>query len=233
MRVAICEAERFMLETLQTMIAGNSLVNRVRGFLALDELRDEIEDGSCYDLIFLRMEWKQPLSGIDFAAELLKISPITQIVYVAEENNRLAQQIFLNPGNICGYLVKPIEKDLLDKLLEKAWHTQSEKDAKKLVVQQKGVVHAIPLREICYLESRGHQLMIHTFKERILCYDRLEAMKERLPEQFQQCHKSYVVNFDNVRRIERNRMILKTEEEVPISRAKYAQVRTAYSKYAE
>lgn len=151
---------------------------------------------------------------------------------VAEENNRLAQQIFLKPANICGYLVRPVEQELLDKLLEKAWHAIEECDGEKLVVRQRGVVHAIPWRKICYLESRGHQIFIHTFHERVQCYDRLENMKECLPWHFQQCHKSYLVNFDNVRRIERNRIVLKTGEEIPISRAKYALVRAAYSQYA-
>jgi len=163
----------------------------------------------------------------------MKISPRTQIIYMAEENDRLAQHIFLKPANICGYLIKPIEQELLDKLLEKAWQACEEWEEKKLVVQQKGVLHAIPLRQISYLESRGHQILIHTAKERVLCYDRLESMKERLPKQFQQCHKSYLVNFDNVRRIEKNQMVLKTGEEIPISRAKYAMVKDAYFRYAK
>ena len=231
MRVAICNAERLALEALRTMVAGSSLVNRVYGFLSLDDLWDGIETGIHFDLVFLQMEWKEQQDGIDFAANVMKVSPTTQIIYVAEENNRLAQQIFLKPANICGYLVKPVEMELLDKLLDKAWHIIEESDAEKLVVHQRGVVHAIPLRKICYLESRGHQIFIHTFKERVVCYDRLESMKEHVPSHFQQCHKSYLVNFDNVRRIEHNRIILKTEEEIPISRSKYAQVREAYSRY--
>ena len=232
MRVAICDAEREALEALRIMVSGSDLVNQIHGFLSLEEIWDAMEAGQHFDLVFLQIEWNRPQNGIDFAADLMKASPNTQIIYVAGENARFAQQIFLKPANICGYLVKPVERDLLDKLLEKAWHAAEEWEEKKLVVRQKGILHAIPLRKICYLESRGHQVLIHTTKDKILCYDRLENMKERLPEHFQQCHKSYLVNFDNVRIIERSRLILKTEEEIPISRARYAQAKAAYVRYA-
>lgn len=232
MRVAICDDEKDAREALRTMVAQSSLVNQIHGFLSLDEMRDAIEEGAHFDLVFLKIKWNRPQDGIDFAAELVKASSNTQIIYVTGESDRAVQQIFLKPANICGYLVEPVEAELLMKLLMKAWQTAEEGEEQKLFVQQKGVLHAIPLRKICYLESQGHQIWIHTTQGKILCYDRLENMKERLPGYFQQCHKSYLVNFYHVRRLEKNRMILKTQEEVPISRARYAQAKAAYFRYA-
>lgn len=232
MRIAICDNEKGALESLRSLVETSSYVNHVHSFLSLEELREAIEFGAHFDLVLLDIEWNLPSNGIDFAAELYPISPSTQIIYVTGYNDRFSQQIFLKPANICGYLVKPVERELLFQLLAKAWKTAEEWEEQKLLVQQKGVLHAIPLRKIYYLESRGHQVTVHTAEDRILCYDRLESMKDRLPEHFLQCHKSYLVNLDNVRRVERNRMVLKNEEEVPISKARYAQARTAYFRYA-
>lgn len=232
MRVAICDADRQALEALRIMICKYSFVNQIQGFLSLEGIWEAMETGRTYDVIFLHMKCDSFRDAIDFAAELLLKSPNTQIIYVAEDCARFAQQIFLKPANICGYLVRPIEMEVLEKLLKKACCVNSQLEEKKLIVRQKGALHAIPLGIICYLESRGHQVVIHTTKEKILCYDRLERIKERLPEQFLQCHKSYLVNLDNVRRMERNRIILKTEEEVPISRSRYIQTKETYFEFS-
>lgn len=232
MRIAICDDEKGALDSLCAMVETSRFANQVHGFLSPEKLWEAIEFGTHFDLVMLDIEWNLPQNGIDFAARLFPVSPNTQVIYVTGYNDRFSQQIFLKPANICGYLVKPVQEELLSQLLGKAWKTAEEWEEQKLLVQQKGVLHAIPLRKIYYLESRGHQVSVHTLEERILCYDRLESMKERLPENFLQCHKSYLVNLDNVRRIERNRLILKSEEEVPISKSRYAHTRSAYFRYA-
>ncbi len=232
MRIAICDDDRRVLESIRALVEPNDRVNQIHEFSSLEEIWSAIEEGKKFDLILMDIEWNLPRNGIDFAADLVQVSPNTQVIYVTGYSDRFAQRIFLKPGNICGYLIKPVEAQLLSQLIEKAWQTLQECEEEKLMVQQKGVIHAVPLRKIYYLESRGHQVMIHTAKEPILCYDRLENMKDRLPMYFLQCHKSYLVNLDNVRRIEKNRMILKNEAEVPISKARYAQAREAYFRYA-
>lgn len=232
MRIAICDDEKGALDSLRAMVETSRFANQVHGFLSLEKLWDAIEFGTHFDLVMLDIEWNLPHNGIDFASKLFPVTPNTQVIYVTGYNDRFSQKIFLKPANICGYLVKPVQEELLSQLLSKAWKKAEEWEEQKLLIQQKGVLHAIPLRKIYYLESRGHQITVHTLEERTLCYDRLESMKERLPENFLQCHKSYLVNLDNVRRIERNRMILKNEEEVPISKSRYAQTRSAYFRYA-
>ena len=232
MRIAICDNEKKVLESIRALVESNERVNQIHEFLSLDEIWEAIEEGENFDLILMDIEWNLPKNGIDFAAELVQVSPNTQIIYVTGYGDKFAQQIFLKPGNICGYLVKPVQEDLLAQLIEKAWQTVQEWEEEKLTIQQRGVIHAVPIRKIYYLESRGHQVMIHTAREPILCYDRLESIKERLPAYFLQCHKSYLVNLDNVRRIEKNRMILTNKAEVPISKSRYSRAREAYFRYA-
>ena len=53
----------------------------------------------------------------------------------------------------------------------------------------------------------------------------------RLPETFLQCHKSYIVNMNEIRRIERNRIIMTNETEIPISKSRYGDTRSRYFRY--
>ena len=231
MRVALCDDENAATEYLRGQLEQNANINHIRCFQSFSGLFDTLEDGEHFDIVFMDIDWHGEKSGIDFASVLAELSPQTQIIYVTGHSDRFVQRIFLKDATLCGYLVKPVDAALLDALVEKAARTIQSLEEQKLLIQQKGAVYAIPYGEICYLDSRGHQLTVHTVNGSILCYERLEEMKQRLPGRFFQCHKSFLVNMDAVRRIDKNRILLKTGEEIPISKAKYTDTRTAYFRY--
>lgn len=231
MRIAVVDDERSAAEHLCALLEEQSTSSSVAMFLDYDRLFDAIEDGTQFDVVMMDIEWNREKDGIDFASALLELCPATQIIYVTGYNDRFSQKIFLKPSNLCGFLVKPVAPDLLHAMLEKAQDQINRQDDQKLLLQQKGVAYAIPYRDICYLESRGHQLVIHTFNDSILHYQRLEDLKKQLPAQFFQCHKSYLVNMALIRRIEKTAVFLKTGEEVPVSKSRYQETRTAYFRY--
>ena len=231
MRIAVVDDERSATEHLCCILKTCAMASTVQVFCDVNRLFDAIEDHAEFDVILMDIEWHRDKNGIDFASMLLDCCPTAQIIYVTGYNDRFSQKIFLKPSNLCGFLVKPVAPDLLNAMLEKAQEQIDRQDNQKLLIQQKGTAHAIPYRDICYLESRGHQLIIHTFNDSILHYQRLEELKKQLPAQFFQCHKSYLVNMSLIRRIEKNAVFLKTGEEVPVSKSRYQETRTAYFRY--
>lgn len=231
MRVAICDDEIDSLEFLQSRLEQTGRADIIRGFLCAQQLQDAIAEGESFDLIFMDIEWNQPQNGIDIAAAVNEKCPETQIIFVTGHPDRFFQQIFLKPVNLCGYLDKPVDPEVLEKLLHKAVETLRSREQHQLLIQHKGVVHALPVFKICYIESRGHQLTVHMAQGNVVCYERLEKIKERLPDCFFQCHKSYLVNMDCIRRIEKNSILVKTGDELPVSKAKHAQTRAAFFRY--
>lgn len=231
MNVAICDDEIIDLEVLQYYLEKNSKINKIRKFLSVRQLQDGVEKGERFDLIFMDIEWNEPQNGIDLASAVNELCPDTQIIFVTGHPDRFYQQIFLKPVNLCGFLGKPVEATVLEKLLQKAREVIRTQEAQQLLIQHKGTIHAIPVHKICYLESRGHQLTVHTTEESVTCYERLEKLKEQLPCRFYQCHKSYLVNMDCIRHIEKNTILLKSGEELPVSKTKYIATRTAFFRY--
>jgi len=231
MLIAICDDEIDALDLLQSQLEKGGRTNKIRRFLSVKQLQDAIGEGKYFDLIFMDIEWNGPQNGIDFATSVNEACPNTQIVFVTGHPDRYCQQIFLQPVNLCGYLDKPVAPDFLEKLLQKAQDTIRARESQKLLIQQKGIVHAVPIYKIEYLESSGHQLTVHTADENFICYEQLEKMKERLPDSFLHCHKSYLVNMDFIRRIEKTRILLKNGEALPVSKAKYAETRAAFFRY--
>lgn len=231
MRIAICDDETDALDMLQSRLEHNGRVSQIRKYLSAKQLQDAIADGECFDLIFMDIELNEPKNGIDVASSVNEVCSDTQIVFVTGHPDCYYQQIFLKPVNLCGYLAKPVDPYFLEKLLQKALETIRALGAQKLLIQRNGTIHLILISKIKYLESRGHQITIHTDDESIICYERLEKLMERLSPSFFQCHKSYLVNMDFIRRIEKSSVLLKNGGEIPISKAKYADTRNAFFRY--
>lgn len=231
MRIAICDDEKEALESLQGFLEQSGQSNQIEKYLTVRELQDAIGEGQRFDLIFMDIEWNERQNGVDFASAVNEHCPDTQIIFITGHPDRFYQQIFLKPVNLCGYLSKPIDPIILDKLLKKALSQMYMLENQKLLIQYKGTAYAVPIHKIGYLESRGHQLTIHTTEGNVICCERLEKLRERLPGRFLQCHKSYLVNMDFIRRIEKSSILLKNGSELPVSKAKYAETRTAFFRY--
>ena len=230
MRVAVCDDEKNAILFLTELLKKSALIQSIRPFSNQEEFLQQIRNGERFDIVFMDIDWKQETDGIQLSKKLYELAPLTQIIYVTGFNDRFSQQIFLEKSNLCGYLVKPVKEELLHKLLEKAKENAGHTE-EKLVIRQNGLIQAIPIREICYLESKGHHVMIHTNEKTVELYGRLEHVKEKLPKYFLQCHKSYVVNMNYIMFIDKSEILLKGETRVNISREKYNEVRESYFRY--
>lgn len=231
MRVSICDDEKIAAEMLRKQLEEIKNITQIKCFLSVDALLTDVECGERFDIVFMDIDWKQEQTGIDFAAELLKLSPLTQIIYVTGYNDRFSQKIFLKNVNLCGFLVKPVDQKMLLQLLDKAKENMAHQEEEKLVVKQNGIIYAIPYQEISCFESKGRKVFIYTLSDKVEIYEKMGDLQKRLPGDFIQCHKSFLVNMSCIRRIDKNQILLNTGAEIPISRAKYAETRTKYFRY--
>ncbi len=100
-----------------------------------------------------------------------------------------------------------------------------------LTLRQGSKVYTIAPSEIVYIESNRNRLTIHTVKENILYYGRLDEMESRLPEKsFLRCHQSFLVNMDRVYAAE-DVFRMETGDIVPIRVRERRAMREAYFRY--
>ena len=233
MQVAVCDDERIMAEILMDELREFPEIESIRSFQSMDLFWQMLDEDRRPDLVFMDIDWKQEENGIQFAEQLYRVSPDTQVIYVTAYNAAYSQDIFLRECNLCGYLAKPVEHQRLALLLEKASRNAAHKTEQNLLIHQKSRTDAIPLRKILYVESKAHQLLIHTETEVFTYYERLETLKKDLPSYFLQCHKSFLVNMNYIRRVDKSAILLKNMDTVPISRSHYTDTRDAYFRYVE
>lgn len=228
----MCDDESLVLERMKASVEKVPEVQACDTFLEPEQLLGAVRSGCRYDIVIMDIEWNGKEAGIAAAEKLGRLDGEARIIYMTGYTRQYVQQIFLRPANLSGFLMKPVDEELLKENVRKV---MEEREASKrgLLVKSKSTVLSIPFDIILYLESAGHVVTIHTRNEQHSCYDRLEKLMGRLPETFLQCHKSYIVNMNEIRRIERNRIIMTNETEIPISKSRYGDTRSRYFRYME
>lgn len=231
MRVAVCDDETIFLDKMEYYLKTISDIESVDKFNNISELNRMLVKKP-YDLIFMDIEWKgQSENGTQYAAAVNREYPNIQIVFITAYNDRFSESIFLENVNLCGYLVKPIKHNNLQFFVEKALNNIKRRQTQKIVVQYKGITETISFDDIVYMESKAHQLFINTISEQILIYKKLDDYENLLNEAFIRIHKSYMVNMNYIKRIERNAVTLKDGTALPISKSRYQIVRDKFFKF--
>ena len=76
----------------------------------------------------------------------------------------------------------------------------------------------IRIDEIQYIEACGNYIKIYT-EEMILTAQTLTDFLEKLPPDFIQIHKSFVMNFNKLKLIDGNQIVLQSEVKLPIGKS--------------
>lgn len=231
MQIAICDDDPLFLELLASQVEALKFSYKIDCFSKLKDFLHSFESGKRYDAVLMDIDWKQVETGIDIAEKLATCYPQTKIIYVTGYNNRFSQHIFLRKANLSGYLVKPVDSELLQANLEKVANALKKPDDSFLTVNIGGKPISIPHSDLVYLESTGHIVNIHTRDELLKVYEKLDKLTAMLPEGFLRCHKSYLVSMRSIRRFREHDVLLDTGDAIPVSRSRYAQAKADYFRY--
>ncbi len=125
------------------------------------------------------------------------------------------------------YILKPISCASFLKAVNKAktWFELNQKQTEIiqttqdcLFVKSEYKLVRILLSDIKYIESANEYIQIHLIHDQpVTTLIRLKSMEEQLPkEKFMRVHRSFIVNLDQVKVIERNRIIFDQKTYIPI-----------------
>ena len=233
MKLAVCDDNRLFLEELKRQLEEIPMVEKADTFSDLASFWEAVgPGGGGYDAVLMDIDWKTGDTGMDVAEELYRKCPGMKIIYVTGYNDRFSQQIFLHPANLSGYLTKPVDRALLEANLRKIRQLRGGGEP-SLVLYPHGQALVLPFRDIVYIDSSRHNVTVYTESDAVTVYGKLSSVSEQLSGDFFQCHKSYVVNLRQIRRIAADGILLKGGRSVPVSRSRYGEMKEAWFRFAE
>ena len=147
------------------------------------------------DLIFLDIEMPE-MTGLELLSNLT--NPPKVIIVSAYEQYALKGYEF----EVVDYLLKPVS---FDRFLKSANRIHDllqteQKDADDYIfVKSDKQLKKILFRDILFIESMENYVIIQTVSSKEIVYTTLKQIHESLPQDiFQQTHRSYIVNIDQV-----------------------------------
>jgi two-component system LytT family response regulator len=186
---------------------------------AIDAL--EFLSSAKVDIVFVDINMPD-LSGMDFVKSLREKPGIiftTAYSEYALEGYKV---------DAIDYLLKPISYNDFLKAVNKA-KLLFENSRQKPVISQSGPDHLfvkadykivrIELSSIKYIESMHEYVRIHLSNEKpVMTLLTLKAIEEQLPsDRFMRVHRSYIVNKEKIRVVERNRIVFDNNVYIPVS----------------
>ena len=227
MRIAVCDDCMEDALHLRNILRGQevSIYSDAKSLLA-----DVEERNRRYDLYFLDIFMEESMDGIGLAKKLRMGQEEAVICFVSTSDDfyREAYDLYA-----IQYLIKPVRREELEKLLDKVEKIFVRNREKTLRYSWRRASGAIPYGEILYINSREHVLFIHCTDGRVQeSTGKIKDLSQQIcGDIFLRCHQSFIVNMYHVREFAGMELTLAAEgEKIPVSRRYYAAVRERYRK---
>lgn len=171
-----------------------------------------------YDIIFLDIQMKH-LDGMKTAEKIRSFDEDVAFIFITSTMQFAVQGYMVDA---LGYILKPVPYLAFSKTIDKARKILARiQDATYLIINVEGGQLRIDIREIYYLESQRHQIIIHSEKGDYLTPGPLKQIDETLSlKGFARCHNAFLINLKHTIGIRQNTLLLTNGEELPVSRAK-------------
>lgn len=183
-----------------------------------------------FDLIFLDIILGD-VSGITVAEKIRFNNSKVCIIFISSSREFAVEGYNVNA---LSYLVKPFSDKQLLSILDKFLASFTADDEKNIHIRSEGVNIRIPIDKILYIESRDKKLFFYLTDSTTLdTYAKLDdynLMMNQFPN-FLRCHKSYLINMDQVKEIRDNKFFMKNNSVIPVPKDTIALKKKAYYDY--
>ncbi|MCR4955722.1 MAG: LytTR family DNA-binding domain-containing protein [Lachnospiraceae bacterium] len=228
-RLAICDDSVQIQETIKTYLQEyfNKIPHRVEFhcFNSGDALCENYRIGA-YHLIFLdiEMEGRNGIEVSDFIRKEMNDQAV-QIVFISG-HEFYALALFENrPFN---FLIKPIHQEQIHQLMD-TFLSLYDLNSSKFQCKVKKTLYQFDLAEIIYFSSDARKVTVHTTDKEVSFYGHLDNIESGLQSpMFLRIHKSYLVNYQHIRVMNFDNVVLSDDTVLHISQAQRLPVRDQF-----
>ncbi len=189
-----------------------------------------ISEGNLADIYILDMLMPKR-TGIDLGNQIRRFGPEKVIIYITSSDDYALDAYGVHAIR---YLLKPLDESSLFEALDYGLSYMRPREEPVYMVKTKEGLVQTPCTKIEYIENTGRRLEVHLTDGEIiksLCIrksfdEEIREIAER--RNFQQIHKSFLVNLDYVKQLTAGSATLCSGRQLPVSKARAAAAKREY-----
>jgi len=226
MNILICDDMKSDAEKLEKLLADSSLVSNTVVFTDAKNALEHIRSGAATDVCFLDIVMPAT-NGIELAKALREDGWQGYIVFVSTSKDFGPETYQVHAFS---YLLKPISYESVSEILYDIENAKKSTDTGGISVKGVGETRFVLFNEISYVEAANQNVLFRLtngceLKMRTAFAEIAALLLEDI--RFTQCHRSYIVNMNDVASVNNNDFIVRSGVKIPISRS-YAEAKLRY-----
>ena len=230
MQIAICDDEHLQRKNIATYLQSYHAdypAVTVQEFCCGEDLLAAIGAGHSFDFFFLDIQMRE-IDGIKTAQEIRKSNSHAIIFFITSYMQYVSAAFTLGAFQ---FLVKPVKQEAFDREFKRAIHKHL-MDHKKYVIESKSRTVTLEIKDITYLESSKHHIIIHAGHAEYVKPGKLNDEEAKLrPYGFVRTHQGFLVNMDCIFEIMQEDIMLKDGSIIMVSTRKRTDVLQKYNRF--
>lgn len=180
------------------------------------------------DILLLDIEMDE-INGINVKDSLQKQKKDIKILFVSSHEEMLSEAF---GREVYGFLQKPVAYEKFAMKMDTMIEDITDQE-QFVIIEENGKIKKIYIQDIFYIKAHGKytEIYIRNGGEYIFSSKSIQDWTEELQMfGFGQCHRSYLVNYFNIRKIQ-SEILLQDGTNIPVSRRKRNEIEAEYKKF--
>jgi DNA-binding LytR/AlgR family response regulator len=228
--IAVCDDEHQQTEYMQMLVKKWADTNNINitldMFESAENFKAEWSESKKYDILLLDIQMDGQ-NGMELAREIRQSDTKLVIIFITGFSDYISEGYDVAALH---YLMKPVKDDKLFEVLDKAVKSIDIKPEILTVTINREDIF-IPHRDIIYIESSLHYIIIYTEIEQYKIKMTFTEIENKLGGGFFKCTRSFIVGLRYVRRISKSEVTLTNGVSVPLGRGLYKDINKAFIRY--
>lgn len=229
--IVICENDKndqeFVKDKVVEILDDLDIEYEIKVYNSGDDLLEGYDKYTDIILLDIQMDG---LDGMETARKIREFDDNVEIIFITSFVEYALEGYEVNAYR---YLLKPVKDENLMTSLINCLNDRN--FVKRSIVIKEGDTRIkISLKDIMYIEVQGNDITVHTLKDTYRTKGTMSNFETEInSNMFVRCHKSYLVNLEYIKSIKRYTSILVNDEEVPLSRNKYKEIKDRFFEMIE
>ena len=211
--IYICEDNAKQLNTISRYVSDALLIEEfdmqlVCSSTTPEKIIEHVKSSENTGVFFLDIELHAKISGLELARELRAIQPRCFIIFITC-HSEMAMLTFQYKVEALDFIIKDSSKNIKKRVHECLTNindkitTVNKTQRRTILINHNDSRIAVDYDEVLFFETseNSHKIILHA-KKRVLEFPgQLKTIEEQLDYHFYRCHRSYIVNTDNIKEI--------------------------------